>query len=96
MPALEVTKEEIINSPKSVRPHIVILGAGASIASFPEGDANGKLLPSMANFIEVLKLEDLLERHGIEWRGINFETIYSDLYNWNPESDILKNIEDIN
>jgi len=60
-------------------PHIVLLGAGASLASFPDGDRNGRLLPLMGNFVEVVELGELLEENGIEHSGKNFEELYSDL-----------------
>ncbi len=92
---LDVKKEELFGDTSVSRPHVVILGAGASIASFPEGDANGKLLPSMDNFIEVLGLNALLDKNNIEWKDINFEAIYSKLYEKNPHSDILREMESV-
>ncbi|MEW6087649.1 MAG: hypothetical protein AB1498_05040 [bacterium] len=47
-----ITKSQLINKPENLRRHIVILGAGASVAAFPNGDANGKILPTMDNFVE--------------------------------------------
>jgi hypothetical protein len=32
-------------------PHVVLLGAGASLAAFPNGDANGNKLPLMNDLI---------------------------------------------
>ncbi len=78
-----------------MRRHIVILGAGASIAAFPDGDANGKRLPTMDNLIEMLGLEPVLERGGVKNRRRNFEDIYSELYENDPGSPFLKEIEEI-
>jgi hypothetical protein len=61
------------------RPHVVILGAGASIAAFPDGDRNGYKLPMMSNIIETVTLGHELDRHGITYEGRNFEEIYSEL-----------------
>ncbi|MFW6223076.1 MAG: hypothetical protein ACOC3T_05645 [Bacteroidota bacterium] len=36
------------------RPHVVILGAGASAAAFPQGDANGKKLPVMNDLADIV------------------------------------------
>lgn len=58
-------------------PHVVILGAGASVAACPRGDVNGLRLPLMANLVSVLGLEPLLSKAGIEQSGAgNFELIY--------------------
>jgi len=64
----------------SVKPHLVILGAGASLATLPEGDKNGFELPIMNNFIETVGLEDLLENINLKTDSNNFEDIYSELY----------------
>jgi hypothetical protein len=42
-------------------PHVYILGAGASVAAFPNGERNGKKLPLMSNFVEVVGLKHVLE-----------------------------------
>jgi hypothetical protein len=88
-----ITKSQLINKPEIRGRHVVIIGAGASIAAFPQGDVNGSILPTMDNFIEVLKLETVLMQAEIECHGRNFEAIYSELYTKNPESDFLKEIE---
>jgi hypothetical protein len=48
------------------RPHVVILGAGASVASCLDGDKNGRRLPTMNNFVDILGLRDLLEKMGLQ------------------------------
>ena len=60
-------------------PHVVLLGAGASLASFKEGDANKKLLPLMNNLIDVLGLNKFLRENGIKYEGRNFEGLYNEL-----------------
>jgi hypothetical protein len=92
---MRITKSQLVNKPKNLRRHIVILGAGASIAAFPDGDANGKKLPTMENLIEMLDLEPVLERGGVENRRRNFEDIYSELYENDPDSPFLKKIENV-
>lgn len=64
-------------------PHVVILGAGASLASFPHGDKNGIKLPLMTNLIETIHLNDLLNETGVRYEGHNFEDVYNDLYHDN-------------
>jgi hypothetical protein len=92
---MKITKSQLIHKPEKLRRHIVLLGAGASVAAFPYGDANGKKLPTMDNIIQMLGLESLLEKGGVKDRGRNFEDIYSKLYEDNPEAPLLKEIEDI-
>jgi len=70
-------------------PHVVILGAGASLAACPRGDRNGRKLPVMANLVRVLCLEPLLKKAGLEADvGQNFELIYDRL----ASDDRLKDV----
>jgi hypothetical protein len=92
---MRITKSQLVNKPEKLRRHIVILGAGASIAAFPKGDANGKKLPTMDNLIEMLDIEPVLEREVVKNRSRNFEDIYSELYENDPGSPVLKEIEKI-
>lgn len=73
---MEVSAEEEINQIKVGKPHVVILGAGASYAAFPKGDRNGRKLPLMNNFVETLGLEDLISRTGSSFSSTNFEDIH--------------------
>jgi len=61
------------------KPHVVILGAGASIAAFPDGDRNGYKLPMMSNLVETVALDHELNEYGITYEGRNFEEVYSEL-----------------
>jgi hypothetical protein len=61
------------------RPHVVVLGAGASRATCPYGDKNNKKLPLMQDFTQILEIEYLLEEWGIDPHQ-NFEEIFSDLF----------------
>ncbi len=65
---VDITKKASVK-----RPHVVILGTGASIAAFPEGDRNGRLIPSMANLIEITGVEKTLEEYNIECENGNIE-----------------------
>jgi hypothetical protein len=47
------------------RPHVVLLGAGASRAAFAHGDKNGLKLPLMCDLVGKLGLDRILERFGI-------------------------------
>lgn len=74
------------------KPHVVILGAGASLAAFPNGDANGHRLPLMKNAIEVIGLRKLLSKAGLG-RVKNFEVAFSRLHSLDPESPVLREVE---
>lgn len=76
-----------------VAPHVVILGAGASKAAFPNGDKNGRELPLMQDFVEVLNLGPALSEYDIEYEGVNFEKIYDELYQSNEHPELLKYVE---
>ena len=67
---------EEIQKTRVGRPHVVILGAGATLASFPNGDRNGKKIPLMNNLVETLGLENIIKKTGIAFDSNNFEQIY--------------------
>ena len=73
------TVEDEIKKPDFGRPHVVILGAGASLAAFPNGDRNGRALSVIKNFAEVVGLDRLLSANNINPPYDNFEAIYSDI-----------------
>lgn len=60
-------------------PHVVLLGAGASIAAYHQWGRKGPQLPSMQDLIEVLSLRDVIEEAGYNTAGLNFEAFYDDL-----------------
>lgn len=92
---MEVSSEKEIKQVEAGKPHVVILGAGASYAAFPEGDRNGRKLPLMNNFLEVLDIEDLISRTGLSFASTNFEDIYSEIHK-NPDlNDIRKELENV-
>ena len=62
----EVSAEEEIKQVSMKRPHVVVLGAGASRATCPNGDWSGRILPLMTDFVEVVGLEALLQGWGID------------------------------
>jgi len=59
-------------------PHVVILGAGASRAAFPEGDSHGKRLPVMADLIECLGLAPAIVEAGFS-NTSDFESLYDEI-----------------
>ena len=72
-------EEEEVKSLQMKRPHLVILGAGASVAAFPAGDPSGTRLPVMCTFTETVGLTALLREAGIPGPYDDFEAIYSDI-----------------
>jgi len=90
---MEVSAEEEIQQIKMGKPHVVILGAGASYAAFPNGDKNGRKLPLMNNFVETLGIEELISRAGIQFSSSNFEDIYSEIHKRTELSDIREELE---
>ncbi|MEI8197400.1 MAG: hypothetical protein WCI73_15995 [Phycisphaerae bacterium] len=74
------------------RPHVVILGAGASVAAFPTGDAGGKQLPVMANIVKILDLDGVVSSAGYDPK-MDFESLYSQLHRTDPNSPTLRLIE---
>src|SRR5947209_17560615 len=61
------------------RPHLILLGAGASRATCPNGDKNGRVLPLMLDFTEVLDIKSLFRSCGLD-PDRNFEDTFSELY----------------
>lgn len=61
------------------RPHVVILGAGASCAAIPKGDKNGKKISAMRGFIDELGLRKVLDRVELHTKSDNLEDIYMEL-----------------
>ena len=69
----------MIEHPKaSPRPHVVLLGAGASRAAFPNGDRASRPIPLMNDLVELLELSSVLGPVG-SIENENFESIYSQL-----------------
>ncbi len=87
-----VSVKELLNNPHIDRPHVVVLGAGASVAATPSGDAAGRRLPVMANFCEIVGLSELLRDHGVD-PSVNFEATCSKLCASDSSSDLLGEIQ---
>ena len=75
-------------------PHVMILGAGATRASFPQGDARGVAVPLMPEMTDALGAEKLLE--GL-WKGPeeNFEELFSRLHAEDPDAPVLRCLENL-
>src|SRR5580698_3192001 len=89
----DMTREEGIETVYDGPSHVVILGAGASIASTMHNpEPSGKKLPSMDNFIDVVGLQEILDLVDSDCRTGNFEEIYSCLYIKDPKSRTIQGI----
>lgn len=75
-----IVADKLVSDPQSLGPHVVLLGAGASRASFPAGDANGRGLPVLEDLADMLNLRKCLAKRAPELATeANFELIYSRL-----------------
>ena len=61
------------------RPHVVILGAGASCAAIPSGDKYGRKISAMSGFIEKLGLSEIISKVELHTASDNLEDIYMEL-----------------
>jgi hypothetical protein len=87
------TVQEEIENPKSKHYHVVILGAGASLAAFPNGDRNGQKLPDMKKLVDVVGLTEVLSSKGINPPYDDFEGIYSDIATDTSKTVLRKDID---
>lgn len=75
------------------RPHLVIVGAGATVDTIPNGDKNGKESSVMKGFIDKLGFSDLLAGTNIGFKSDNLEDIYSELAQREDCKDIRIQLE---
>jgi len=71
------------------RPHVVLLGAGASRATCLNGDKFGRILPLMQDFVDVVGLRSLLQDLKINPEA-NFEEIFSGLWENNETEKVTR------
>ena len=89
-----MTKEESINNIEQ-KPHLFILGAGATKACIPNGDKNKLPSPVMEGFLKTIGQEDILSGVTLKTSSSNIESIYSELYERSEYTAKVKEIEDI-
>ncbi|NNE47779.1 MAG: hypothetical protein HKN37_14085 [Rhodothermales bacterium] len=75
------------------RPHVVILGAGASRSCCEIGDRHGRPLPLMDDLIETLELQQLIDEAGLDLTEQNFELVYSQLAKVDDFEAVCERIE---
>ncbi len=88
-----LTKTELTGSPQNGRPHVVLLGAGASRAAFPDGDRHGRSIPLMSDLADLLgsPWTDLVVRASPPVNG--FERQFTWLRDQHRYTDSLHEIE---
>ena len=74
-------------------PHVVILGAGASIAAYKDWGRIGSPLPSMPDLIDVLELRGAIASRGYSVDGLDFESFYDDLATCNSDPELKDIVE---
>jgi hypothetical protein len=82
----ELTIADEVANVGARRPHVVLLGAGASRAALPEGDRNGLPVPLLR---DVAKELDLVEQFPPDLQQLavdNFEAAYSQLHDRDAQS----------
>ena len=75
------------------RPHVVLVGAGATIAAIPHGDKNGKKASVMKGFIDSLGLRNLLNGISLQTTSDNIEDIYSELAASGEHDAVVQELE---
>lgn len=88
------TLQEEIADTRVSRPHVVILGAGASRQAFPGGDANGRTLPVMADLLDTLGLAGDVRAARLHCPPADFEGLYSEIVERADLRDLQRLVED--
>lgn len=76
------------------RPHLFILGAGATKATIPNGDKYGRQSPVMENFMKEIGIDGLLNGVKLKTKSRNIESIYSELSTKPEYANVVKKIEE--
>jgi hypothetical protein len=87
------SREKEIKDIKVGRPHVVLLGAGASKAAFMDGDKNGIKLPLIDDLADTLDLTRIFEQHGVDASNRNFEDVFTELYESGKNQELINLIE---
>jgi hypothetical protein len=70
---------ELSDTPLQERPHLVVLGAGASYAATPLGEKGNRRLPLMRDLPDALELRSLLDSEMYRKSKIDFEGFFEEL-----------------
>lgn len=71
--------EQLKHTPLQHRPHVVVLGAGASYATTPDGEKSGRRLPLMKDLADALELQFLLDKKKYAAAVNGFEVFFEEL-----------------
>ena len=88
-----VSVEQEIDQVFIGKPHVVLLGAGASRAALPDGDVNGRLLPVMEDFLDVVPVRDHFTQGRVQVNENDFEQTYSSIAEDPKHSDLTSEID---
>lgn len=88
-----VSADYLRQNPRFSKPHVVVLGAGASKQAFPCGDARGVKLPLMDDLVDTIDLKEKLDSLGLHKFKGNFEIAYNRLYSKPEMQPYLVEIE---
>lgn len=77
---LEVSVQQEIEDVSVGKPHVLLLGAGASKAALPHGDKNGKPVPILRDVAKDLQLYREFPQDLVELSQTDFEAAYSRLF----------------
>jgi len=77
---LEVSVQQEIEEVSVDKPHVLLLGAGASKAALPNGDKNGKPVPILRDIARDLHLHRDFSQDLVKLSQTDFEAAYSKLF----------------
>jgi len=91
-----MSQDEEIDMAKLMRnrPHLFILGAGATKATIPNGDKYGRQSPVMENFMHEIGIVGLLDGVKLKTKSRNIEAIYSELASKPEYAGVVRKIEE--
>jgi len=75
------------------RPHVVLIGAGASIATIPNGDKNGLKTSVMDGFLEKLGMSEIISGLNLSTNSQNLEDIYSEIAEKHEYKDVREQLD---
>src|SRR5712692_165258 len=76
----EVSVQQEIEEVSVDKPHVLLLGAGASKAALPNGDKNGKPVPILRDIARDLHLHRDFSQDLVKLSQTDFEAAYSKLF----------------
>lgn len=75
------------------RPHVVLLGAGASVAAIPRGDKNGLKTSIMVGFLKKLGMQNEISGLNLKTNSDNLEDIYSEIAEQDQYAEIREKLD---